>query len=453
MINFSNSFSTYRFLIILFFIFFTNASVFAQSGMRFLEFSKRLEMYFHPDLVADIQKEMPKNDFAVWGWDVGDFSGDGNNDVAFSIRRSGLKSKAIDIYLFVDIDGYLTKVGQTQCDYFELPLEVGVAIRNGICYITQKFKQYNWDINSYKFINGSLINYDTFSTRRFGKNTRETYKNYYELHNTEKYLTTSNGKPFFVADYLVIPSYSRGRLIYKGYSHEAYANRIEYVPEGAYWLNGEQDLSFYTSSAYDAQNLYISVTVVDDYVVTPFCDTCPSESIEVWLDVNNYSSENNRFATVKDDIPLFNNKAKTGLYKFEIRAGDFINKPATVVMSSSDALTNIQKIAATDINVVCDLTDNGYYMLLKIPFSAVSATAPPIHNNNTIIEWGCTVKVIDYDNEFRPEQKTVMTTSVFSESNPASYGSLIFMPDNMWYGETHNIMQNKIVECLERFGF
>ena len=195
--------------------------------MRFLEFSKRLEMYFHPDLVADIQKEMPKNDFAVWGWDVGDFSGDGNNDVAFSIRRSGLKSKAIDIYLFVDIDGYLTKVGQTQCDYFELPLEVGVAIRNGICYITQKFKQYNWDINSYKFINGSLINYDTFSTRRFGKNTRETYKNYYELHNTEKVLTTSNGSLFFVADYLVIPSYSRGRLIYRAIHTSFIANRIE----------------------------------------------------------------------------------------------------------------------------------------------------------------------------------------------------------------------------------
>ena len=60
-------------------------------------------------------------------------------------------------------------------------------------------------------------------------------------------------------------------------------------------------------------------------------------------------------------IPLFNNKAKTGLYKFEIER-EIFKTPATVVMSSSDALTNIQKIAATDINVVCDLTDNGYYI-------------------------------------------------------------------------------------------
>ena len=104
-----------NFLFILTVVFFFSISpIFAQSGMYFSEFCKRLEMYFHPDLVADIHKEMPPSDFLVWGWDVGDFSGDDNNDVAFSIRRSEQKDKIIDVYLFVDIDGFLTKVGEFQ---------------------------------------------------------------------------------------------------------------------------------------------------------------------------------------------------------------------------------------------------------------------------------------------------------------------------------------------------
>lgn len=428
------------------------AAAFSQSGMKFPEFSKRLEMYFHTDLISDIQKEMPDNDFSVWGWDVGDFSDDGNNDVAFSIRRSGLKDKVIDVYLFVDIDGYLVKVGQFQFDFFELPLEVGVAIRNQICHVTQKFKQFNWDIKSFKFVNGSLVNYDLYSTRRIGKLTKESYRNYYNLQNTERYIQTNSGTANFAADYLAIPCYSRGRMIYKGFTTEALANRVEYVPVGAYWWSGDEDLSYTVNSVYDDQFLYISVNVADDYVVTPFCDTCASEAIEIWIDANDYDENNNRFAAIKDENVAYNTNSKTGIYKFEITAGDFINRKPSITMSSSDDLTSVQKLAARNLDVVCDMNSNGYYAMLKIPFSALGKTAPPL-KNDSIVEWGCTVRVIDYDNEFRPERKTILETSVFESSEPASYGSLLFIPDSKWYGETHNIMKDKIINALESFGF
>lgn len=79
----------------------------AQSGNSFSDFSKKLEFYFHPDLVSDIAKEMEATDVTVWGWDVGDFSGDGNNDVAFAVRKLRSNDRKMTIYLFVDIDGFL----------------------------------------------------------------------------------------------------------------------------------------------------------------------------------------------------------------------------------------------------------------------------------------------------------------------------------------------------------
>jgi len=49
----------------------------------------------------------------------------------------------MEVFLFADIDGFLVKVGQFVYEYVELPLEVGVAIRNGIVGINQKFKQFH----------------------------------------------------------------------------------------------------------------------------------------------------------------------------------------------------------------------------------------------------------------------------------------------------------------------
>jgi hypothetical protein len=196
------------------------------------------------------------------------------------------------------------------------------------------------------------------------------------------------------------------------------------------------------------------------------------EEIELWLDVNNYNSSYNRERTkAKADentrnrfTNAENEKAKadvefkegvtTGLYKFGISLGDFVNKEPTMTMNSTDELTSVQKVAALNLNVVADLTEKGYYLMFKIPFSALGKTGAPIsENENEIIEWGCTIRVIDIDNEFRPERFTILQTSLFNEESPVSYGSLLFMPDETWYGETYNIYRDKIVQSIEEFGY
>ena len=351
----------------------------------------------------------------------------------------------MDVFIFVDIDGYLVKVGQLEYEFLELPLEVGVAFRHGILYVTQKFRQFNWKIESFKFVNGSLLNFDEYITTRSGRITNESYRNYYNLRNTEKYFVTATGRTEFWADYLTIPSYSRGRLIFKGITSDAFCNYIDYVPEGAYWWGGDSDLSFYVNSAYDNEYLYFTIFVVDDEVVKPYKYIANGEAIEVWLDVTDYDSTNNRFTTMRDENTTYRG-ASENIYKISILLGDFVNKEPLMSISSANG-SNRKEMSS---NIVADLTNNGYYAMFKIPFSAINRENFMVGEN--IIEWGCTVIVIDVDNEFRPEQRTVLQTSLFDENRPSSFGSLTFVPDGKWHGETYNIYRDRIMQILEEFG-
>ena len=420
---------------------------FSQSGVRYADFTKRIERFFHPDLIEDITKEMGKMDFTVWSWDVGDFSGDGYSDIAFAIRRTGGKPRTMEVYMFVDIDGYLVKAGQFEYEFVELPLEVGVAFRHGILYVTQKFRQFDWKIGSFKFENGSLIVHDHYYTTRKGRLTNEHYRNYYNLRNTEKYLTTSSGRTEFWADYLTIPSYSRGRQIYKGITAEAFSNYIEFVPEGAYWWEGDADLSFYVSSAFDDEYLYFTVYVIDDIVVQPYKNIANGEAMEIWLDVTDYSLGGERFVRGSENNLNFKARTTENIFRIDILLGDFINKLPTMILNSADGSDSRE----LNSNIIADLTDNGYYAMFKIPFSALGRSDFVVRD--TVIEWGATVRVIDVDNEFRPERRTVLQTSLFEEGIPSSFGSIAFIPDGQWFGKTYNVYQDKIMQALEAFGF
>jgi hypothetical protein len=167
---------------------------FSQAGMSFKEFEKKLEGYYDADMIGDISKQVPQTgDFSIWGWDVGDFSGDGFSDLAFSVKIMSEKSKTSKVFMFVDIDGFLTKTGEFEYQYFELPLEIGVSIKDNACYVTKKLRQFEWLIYGYRFDNGSLVLLSQYSTTRQNDLTLEFLTNYQTLQNTEKYMLTNTG--------------------------------------------------------------------------------------------------------------------------------------------------------------------------------------------------------------------------------------------------------------------
>ncbi|MBX3044749.1 MAG: hypothetical protein KIT33_06255 [Candidatus Kapabacteria bacterium] len=438
--------------LILFFLF-LSSNIFAQSGIKFPELAKRIDPYFDIALIEDLRKQLPQGaDFNIWGYDVGDFSGDGYNDVAMSIRLSGDRSRRMHVYLFADIDGFLQKVGQFTYNFLELPLEIGVVIRGGKCFVTKKNKQYDWIMDAYSFDNGALLKSETFATRRVGDFTYEKVRNYVDLFGTDKYIRTRNGEEMFYRKYLMLPSYSRGRMIYKGYQAELYSDYVDYVHAGAYYWKGETDCSFRVASSHDDNFLYFTIDVADDIVVPQNCDTCITDMVDIWFDVN-IAGVDNRFAEYqKDGIITFRTSAESGIYRLSINPGNYLEKEAWVKIATSDDVTPLQRAESKNIKAVSNLTDKGYVIKVRVPFAFLGYATNPVSENEAV-EFGCTFVVTDYDNEFRPEEKTELSSSVFSPFDPSSYGSLVLVPQNQWYGESVNIYTEDIIKGLMEYGF
>ncbi len=442
-----------RIVLIACLLFICASELFSQSGMRFPELARRLEMYFNKEMIADIQNQFPQGgDYTVWGWDVGDFSGDGVLDAAFSVRIASQRGRIMQVFLFVDLDGYFVKVAQEQFEFVEIPLEIGVVIRNNTCYITRKNKQFDWLIRGYRFDNGSLIHLDEFTTKRIGNLTNESYRNFQTLRNTEKYLDTRTGRVQFLSDYMTIPSYSRGRLLYKGFQDYAFVDNIDYVPKGAFYWSGDDDLSYWVSSAYDDEFLYMTIKVKDDVIVPQSCDSCLADYVDVWFDMNPIKSGQDRFTIRNGDRITYRDNAETGLFRFTIYPGNYMERSASVHISTTDDLEAYQKIASRNVVAISDIQDSIYIIRFKVPFVFFGLQGNPLEHGK-IVEYGCTVTVHDYDNEFNSTIYTEKTTSVFDPKNPATYGSFVLIPDKMWYGNARNIYQDDILKTLLEYGF
>ncbi len=418
--------------------------------MTFDEFKTRLVPYFAEELIDDIKRQLPQGtDYRVWGWDVGDFSGDGFVDVAFSIRQASEKKSIMNVYLFADIDGFLTNIGRFNYPFVEVPLEVGVVIKENSCFVLQKYEQFHWSMTGYRFDNGSLLVLDSFLTARDRDMTHESYRNYQTLLGYEKYEKTRSGEEEFKTEFITVPSYPRNRQVYKGYAQDAVSNLVRFVPKGAYWWSGEDDAALRARSAYDREFLYFSIAITDDKVITAEKEGEPSERVEIWLDVN---TSENRFVRQAGKRTEFRTTADSGLFSFSITPGNFTNLAASVKISSTDELDDIQRDQVSLVNAIASPTDSGYVVKIRIPFRLLGFEGVPLEDAGTT-EFGCSIAVYDIDNFFRPEEETLIATSHFDSMNPASYGTLLLMPGHETYGESTNIYTDPLAERLRDIGF
>lgn len=426
----------------------------SQSGSTFPEFAKKMEYYFDKELISDLQKALPQGvSYTIWGWDVGDFSGDGNYDVAFVVRLASERKRKVKVYLFVDMDGFLTQIASFPYKFIETPLEVGIIIRSNACFITQKHKQFNWSITGYRFLNGNLVLYDKYTTNRIGKYTKENYQNYQDLTATLKYTLTKKKQKKFYTKYSTLPAYPRGKIIYKGYQDEAYISDIDYVQRGAWYWTGDDDGTFYIKSVYDNKFLYISMRIKDNTFVPQFCDTCIGDNIQLWFDFSTVNSKSSRFPEIKRKKLVFKNPNDDEIYSIKIYPGDFFDRrPYIYEVSSTEDLEDYQKEAVKNIKVAAAPRDSGYIIKAKIPFRLFGYEVAPFENDR-YVKIGFTAVFHDIDNEFRPEEETEIATSIFDPANPVTYGEILLIPQGKWFGSANNFYKNDILLFLMELGF
>jgi len=426
----------------------------AQSGMEWKEFTRKLDPYFAQDLIDDLLATMPQgSQYRVWGWDVGDFSGDGVTDVAFSINVLGTRKRECVVYKFVDVEGFLVNVSKQTLAYVDLPLEVGVAIRDGACYVTQKRKADAWTIRGFQYRDGAHVLLDEFVSDKVGAYGRETYRNYRSLDTWERFID-QKGDTEFRADYLTIPVYSRGRQVVAGYVNDVVVDRVKYVHEGAYWWKGPEDCSFKARAVYDDDYLYLRIDVVDDKVVTGWCDTCAADKIDIWFDASEPDPATASRSIGKDGKGniRFRGQSDSGLYVVSVRIGDFEDVRPTVRVRTTDELTPEQEVVVGDVRVVTALRADGYVVKVRIPFLLMGFSRVPVDEAEPV-ELGCTIAIYDVDNEFRPEETSVISTSELQALRPASFGALRLLSGDVWYGTALNTYSEAVFQALRELGF
>jgi hypothetical protein len=87
-----------------------------------------------------------------------------------------------------------------------------------------------------------------------------------------------------------------------------------------------------------------------------------------------------------------------------------------------------------------------------VPFEAIGVKAREISLRKAK-EIGCTVVLHDIDNEFRPEDETIIATSNLEEMNPSTLGVLLFVTDDNNYGEVSAIFTTSVFSYLRSIGF
>jgi hypothetical protein len=423
----------------------------AQDAITFADFAARVDPYFAPELVADIKETLPQAPFDVWGYDVGDYSSDGNYDVALVIRMKNDTRRRMQVYFFVDDEGVLLPVKQINVDFVVLPIEVGVAISDGTVHMTRKLKEFQWEILGYRFKDGVMMMVDRFTTDRQGEIVHETLRNFQTLEGYQRYINVSDNAQLFRSDFLTTPSYTRGRDVSTGYRSTAVAHQARYIARGSYYWKGEADLRLEIRSAFDSEFLYLNMFVRDDEVVPIGVDgiDTTADRLEVWLDMFS-SSDRFRLGRRTRDFRM---KTDSNIYSFTITLGDFMDQQARVKPSSANILDEQQTIAAKRIKAVSVRQDSGYAVKLRIPFAMLGFATAPV-DDSTLVEFGLTTVVHDVDNPYRPAETTTITTSQnFDRTKPASFGALVLVPNSMFYGESVNIFLGDLKERLDEVGF
>ena len=211
-------------------------------------------------------------------------------------------------------------------------------------------------------------------------------------------------------------------------------------------------------SVYDNQYLYFTVNVKDDAVVFGRCDTCTADMVHFWFN-GQMRPRNPDTSDSEAKTPKRKKGRKTeyvspdsSLVTVSVRLGDFAEQRAKHLVQTPKSMDVITKELLTTIKVTANPRENGYVVKARFPLALFGIGALPGDLQQTL-SLNCTVMVRDSDNEFRPEEETILSTSPVELFESDSYSTLLLIPRNEWFGKTTNILAEQLVRSLQEAGF
>gem|GEM_PF-3493138 len=416
---------------------FSTNIVFSQSALTYEEFKKGLLNYYEEDMISDLKQLKPQLESSqFWSWDVGDYTGDGYPDLSFVTKDKSISGKNLTVTLVVDIDGYLVKVKEYQEKYIELPLEVGIAIKENTCYVTNKIKQFHWNITGWYVENGTFKQRSIYRTEKHTSTiTKESLIDFSKSSAEERIVHSTTGKVTQINKIQYFRLFNEYDQYQSGNQDKRFFSTIQYVESGAYYWKGEEDCSFNMQLTKKDDFLYVMIEVIDDSLVVGN-DYSSVDKVKISFYQNEKSDDGvlKQFFSTLQKSSIQTKPIKSKKIEYEFSLGD---------LTTTKSFVSLPKSSEASVDVI--KTNIGYVMYTKIPISEI------ISDLTNTSEVGFSVSVNDADSDFYPEITTVMSTEDYDDKTKIS--TLLIKPILEIVQPYFNLYEPLLITNLKKYGY
>ena len=413
----------------------------ASDSLEFTGLAKALGGIFSQEKIATILSKLPPK-CKIFGYDIGDYSGDDGMDVVLSVMRDDAPRRTLDVLFFLNEGPGFRLLRSLQRRYVIEPIEVGFSIERGICHVTEKTGEYAWRITGYSAADGAFRRASEWTTDRMHVGDRATNVGYersfsYEtLLAEEHYYGANSGKTFIRQKYYDLPVYPQDLSLPADMPETVGDSTGLMITRGGSSWYGPDDCSLFVSARYDSSSVQFRLRVHDDRLLY-HASADSADHLDLRFDL----SGRNR---VRPDGSLQTFAAETQ-FGLRVFMGDGERRTPTVELLED----NGGSVAVSDVAVTLQEAEGEYQtydFTLRVPLRL-------FERQKRLRTAGFVCAYHDVDNPHDLRWVSIAATArAYEPGEPNSYGRLHFVADPAGEYEWEDLRVTVLAEALRRAG-
>lgn len=396
---------------------------------------------FSPEKIATILSKLPPKS-KIFGYDIGEYSGDDGMDVVLSAMREDVPRRTLDVHFFIN-DGAGFRLLRTLTRRYVLePIEVGFSIDHGVCHVTEKTGEFSWRITGYSAAGGNFRRTEEWTTDRMRVGARVTgvgyERNYsYEtLLSEEHYYGANTGKQYLRQRYYDLPVFPAELSLPDDMPVQAGDTTGLMISSGGSSWHGPDDCQVFVSARFDSNAVNFRVRVHDDRLLHHQSPDS-ADHLDLLFDL----SRRNR---VRPDGARQSYTKQTA-FGIRILMGDGGTRTPVVELLGGELVgryggqVDVRSIGVPD-------QFQTYEFVIRVPLALFQLRGKPQPAG-----FVCAYHDVDHPGNLR-WASIASTAREYEAGRPETYGRLHFVPDPVAAYEWENIRASALAAQLRRAG-
>lgn len=413
----------------------------SSDSLEFAGLAAALGTIFSQEKIATILSNLPPK-CKIFGYDIGEYSGDDGMDVVLSAMPAGGARKTLDVYFFLNEGAGFRLLRTLTRRYILEPIEVGFSIDRGVCYVTEKTGEFSWRITGYSATEGNFRRVSEWTTHRMRTGGRETNVGYersysYEtLIADEHYYGSNSHRSFIRQKYYDLPVYPEDLSLPDGMGFLVGDSSGLMISSGGSSWYGPDDCSLFCSARYDSSSVVFRIRIHDDRLLYS-ADADSADHLDLHFDL----SRKNRIRP--DGSPqTYSPGTQFGI---RILMGDGEKRtPVVELLGEAIARRIGTGVAVSSLPVAGEFHTYTFTVRVPLDLFKTGSKLPPAG-------FVCAYHDVDHSS-MRQWVTTAATAREYVEGKPGTYGMLHFVEDPAAEYEWENLRVIALSEELQRAG-